>query len=194
MSYEGAGSGYRGFGFYGGLGDLGETYSINWTRGDVGVRQLQQELQRLGFLGPGTGEFGADGKWGPRTEMALRSAARYVGWEEGSYTAAYANQRHSAGTVEVPDELIVRLREAQPAPAGTPGARYADEPEEEPILIGPHLDPPAVPSNGGGGTGWLPAALIGVGVIGAGAYIVYKMRPPKPRITANRRRRRRRRR
>jgi len=46
---------------------------------DEGVRAVQTQLARLGFLFNELGREGIDGKWGPRTALALRFAAQYVG-------------------------------------------------------------------------------------------------------------------
>ena len=93
--------------------------------GDEGTRIVQTQLQRLNFLGPGTqpngvssasGPTGADGKWGPRTELALANAARYVGYTEGPPFTK------SGTTVTIPTALLGLMQAATPASLGTPGA------------------------------------------------------------------------
>lgn len=195
MSYV---SSTGGLGSYGGLGyyGLGATLTINWSAGNTGVRDLQQELQRLRFLEPGGGEFGADGKWGPRTESAIRAAARYVGWEGDAYTAHYGSTQKT-GTVDVPDDLIERLRAASPPPAGTPGTIGPSDALAPTALVEPGPEEPLVtrPSGEAAKGGWVPAAVIGGVVLVIGGGIWWSMRPKKgARITANRRRSRRRRR
>lgn len=194
MSYA---SGTGGLGTFGGFGyyGLGAAFTIDWVRGNDEVRDLQRELQRLRFLEPGLGAFGADGKWGPRTETALRAAARYVGWEGDAYTADYGQDRKT-GTVDVPDDLIERIRAASPAPAGTPGALVGPQPipATAPVEPAPEELPPVRPSAERSEAGWLPAALIGGGVLAVGAALWWGMRKPKRALASNRKRRRRRRR
>lgn len=93
---------------------LGAAFTVDLRSGDAGIRGVQQELSRLGFLESDESAFGIDGKWGPRTESAIRSAARYVGYSGTPY-------RRSGSTVTIPDELLALLRLASPAPPGTTG-------------------------------------------------------------------------
>ena len=170
---------------------LGATLAIRQR--DEDTASLQHELQRLGFLVEGTGRFGADGIWGERTAGALRAAARYVRWGEPPYSPPDAD-RMRRGTVTVPDDLIARLREARPAPSGTPGALTpsvtdAVEPSRS-TFIGPKLDPAGPPD--ASDTNWVPV-LVGGGVLLFGGILAVTMMQKKKRraVAANRRRRRR---
>lgn len=190
MTYQtigGPGTQGGGFGYYG----LGADYPIGSQSQDITA--MQRELQRLNFLDSGTGRFGADGYWGPRTAGALQGAARYVGYDSAAYSPADADRMRS-GTVTVPDDLLDRLRAAAPAPAGTPGsvngqpgdaqAFVEPAPEEAPLLVAQTTT--TTTSN------WVPAAVIGGGVLLVGAWMWYQQRPKRVRTNRKRRRRRRR--
>jgi len=181
-------------GYYG----LGADYRIGARV--TAVQTLQRELQRLNFLGAGTGRSGADGYWGPRTATALAAAARYVGYAGSPFLPESADVASPPpASVTVPDDLLTRLRSASPAPPGTPGAVTGApvepsapvEPVEPPP--GPELLTSAAPANGEGGTGWVPAAVIGGAVLALGGLIAWQMAPKKKKgaaVRANRRRRR----
>jgi len=199
LSPMGGSAGFGGFGYYG----LGADYPI--MRRNDGTLALQRELVRLRFLQPDESRFGADGIWGAQTAGSLLHAARYVGWTGAAFSPANADRLRS-GTAEVSDDLLARLRAAQPAPAGTPGAVPAPatprggaavDPASDRIVIGPHLDPPpSTADSGSNGEGWILPAAIGGAVILVGGLIAWQMRK-KPAVRravrANRRRRRRRR-
>lgn len=116
---------------------------------DPAVREIQTELARLGFLFSEPGPEGVDGRWGPRTRLALRHAAAYVGW-----TGDFVIELRATAS-DVPDELMQRLRAARPAPAGTPGTVSADAPATTP--------------SGGMGTGTM--LLLAALVVGVGYYL-----------------------
>jgi peptidoglycan hydrolase-like protein with peptidoglycan-binding domain len=185
MTYQtqmgGAGS-FGGFGYYG----LGATYTIGSSNSPV--RTMQHELQRLNFLQSGTDRFGADGRWGPRTANALQSAARYVGYEDAAYTPSNADQLQS-GSVTVPDDLLDRLRAASPAPPGTPGSVSDQSGGNGTSPVDPMRDDGEmlVTATATERSNWVPAAVIGGGVILMGAYMWYQMKPK--RVRANRKRR-----
>lgn len=179
---------------FGGFGYFGLSGSYPIRQESANMRSLQEELQRLGYLAPGAGVYGADGKFGPRTATALQGAARYVGWTSAPYTPSNAGELRS-GNVTVPDDLIDRLRAARPDPnaphaSGQPVA--PDAPVEPALTIGPHLDPETVAQPSRAGTGWVPAAVIGGGVLAVGALIGYSMYGRSKRPRPNRRRRNRR--
>lgn len=188
MSYYsmmGGAPAFGGFGYFG----LSGTYPIRQQNADMA--SLQEELQRLGYLAPGAGVYGADGKFGPRTATALQGAARYVGWASAPYSPGNAGELRS-GSVTVPDDLIERLRAARPDPNAPHASGQQpvapDAPVEPNLTIGPHLDPEVVAQPSSAGTGWVPAAVIGGGVLAVGALVAYSMygrKRPKP----NRRRR-----
>lgn len=190
-----------GFGYYG----LGATYDINYARGDEGVRELQRELQRIGLLAPGTGATGADGKWGPRTKTNWGLAARMAGWQGEPYEEKCANAECSRGTVTVPDDLIERIKSLPKlTPEQIAALRKGKTPPEEggPREPAPDLtaQPAARVTEGppSEDKGWIPAAVIGGGVLLVGGLVWYWMRgwePAEPApVTPNRRRRRRKRR
>lgn len=189
-----------GFGYYG----LGGTYTIDHVRGDEQVRELQQELQRIGLLAPGTGPEGADGKWGPRTKTNWRLAARMAGWQGDPYEEQCSNADCTRGEVTVPDDLIERVKSLpRLTPDQIAALRQGKTPPEEGGAREPAPDtdltvqpPPTVKKDED--KGWIPAAVIGGGVLLVGGLVWYWMRewaPAEPApVTPNRRRRRRRRR
>lgn len=194
-----------GIGYYG----LSGTFPIRQQ--DSSMRGIQEQLQRLGYLQPGTGVYGADGKFGPRTATALRGAAAYVGWTGAAYTPANAGELTS-GSVTVPDDLVDRLRAARPNPSapyaggGAPApADAAVEPSPERHVIttiGPEMD--KLPSGGGSKSSWLVPAAIAGGVLLLGGVVAWRAgkkpggarteRPPKRLSRKTRRSSRRRRR
>lgn len=174
-----------GFGYYG----LGADYTIGDKSEDIAA--MQRELQRLNFLGAGEQRFGADGYWGPRTANALQGAARYVGYDGAAYSPADADRRRS-GTVTVPDDLLDRLRAATPAPPGTPGSVTGAADPQGPVAPGPEDTTTLLTQTTQAPSNWVPAAVIGGGVLLVGGWMWYSMRPKK-RVRANKRRRRRRR-
>lgn len=191
MSYEsgfgGLASFHGGFGYYG----LSGIYPIRQP--DAGMRDLQQQLQRLGYLQQGGGIYGADGKFGPRTANALRSAAAYVGWTGAAYSPSDAAEKRS-GTVTVPDDLLQRLRSASPNPNApfasgdpVPAPDAPAEPDEERRVIGPHLDPKPAAA-GRSDDKWIIAAVAGAAILGVGGIIAYRMRTQRRPVAANRRR------
>lgn len=188
MSYYSTGGGAAGFGGFGYHSLAGE-YPVQRANSDM--RDLQQELQRLGYLQSGAGVYGADGKFGPRTATALRGVARYVGWSDAAYSPANAGEL-SSGTVTIPDDLIERIRAARPDPNGPHARGGAPVPADapvEPVPDSPPLPSPE-PETERSGTGWVPAAVIGGGVIAAGVMIAYSMRDGKKRRPRRNRRRR----
>lgn len=191
-----------GFGYYG----LGATYNIDHVRGDEQVRELQEELQRVGLLAPGTGSEGADGKWGPRTKTNWRLAARMAGWQGEPYEEKCANSDCSRGEVTVPDDLIERVKSLPRLSAEQISAlRRGKTPSEEGGEREPAPEMEVQPSPRVTETktdkdkGWIPAAVIGGGVLLVGGLVWYWMREgssaeqPAP-VTPNRRRRRKQRR
>lgn len=184
LSTVGGGASFGGFGYYG----LSGTYPVQQE--SEGVQELQRELQRLGYLQRGTGVYGADGRFGPRTATALRSAARYVGWTDAPYSPSNAGEMRS-GNVTIPDDLMDRLRAARPDPdaphAGGGEPRPADAPVDPDISRGAAPPAPATREEASG-RGWVPSAVIGGGVLAIGLLIAYSMySQKKPR--RNRRRR-----
>ena len=184
MSYETSYGGRAAFGGFGYEG-LSGTYPVQSV--SPGIREVQEELQRLGYMRSGTGIYGADGRFGPRTAASLRTAARYVGWTEDAYTPSDAAERRS-GEVTIPDDLIERLKSAVPNPRA-PHAGGSDASDDVPAEL-PTTTPTLTTSapRDGSGTGWVPAAIIGAGVLAVGGYLIYAQRKKPKR---NRRRRRR---
>lgn len=187
MSYLTRFGGQRGFGGFG-YGSLGSTFSI----GPVSepLRSLQRELARLGYLQRDSGPFGADGYWGPRTALALRQAATYVRWTDAPYTPTNADSLRR-GTVEVPDDLIARIRAASPDPNATRAGDEASAPSiTDPVEPGTAPSAPPV-DQGSTGRPWLvPVAVLGGATLLAVAAW-WGTRRKKP-VSANRRARRRR--
>lgn len=97
------------------FGSLGATFRT--TGVDVGIESLQTQLARLNFLVNERSPEGIDGRWGGRTALALRFAAKYVGLNQYYDTPI----RPSGDTVEIPQDLLDAIQTASPAGAGTPG-------------------------------------------------------------------------
>lgn len=141
------------------FGSLGATFS---SRGvDVGIESLQTQLARLGFLINERSPQGIDGRWGSRTELALRFAAKYVGLVQ-YYDSPI---RASGSTVEVPQDLIDAIQRATPAGPGNEG------------YVGPDTGTSAETIVEGFGLGTL--ALVAAGALFIG-YLVFRNPEPKP--------------
>lgn len=164
MSYVRKGTEFAGY------DGVGSTAAVNTVAGDDGVRIIQTQLQRLGFLAAGTGPTGVDGKWGVRTENAMRAAAQYVGYTAPPYSIA-------GTTITVPDDLMSLIQNAPPLTpqqvqtiVGTPSSDGGG-------LITPATPDGATPTPDGGtpATGsafpWMPVLLIGGGVVGIAAVV-----------------------
>lgn len=144
-------------------GSLGAVFPVGPV--DDGIRALQRELVRLGYLQNNTGPFGADGFWGPRMALALRQAAAYVGWTEDPYLPANADSLRR-GEVTIPDELIARIRAAAPDPnAVAAGTTPATTPAPTP--------PPSAPARGLS-AGWIAGLGIGAVLLTLGAIVAMK--------------------
>lgn len=134
---------------------------------DSNVRLVQTELARLGFLFNEASREGIDGKWGPRTALALRFAAQYVGWT-GPHVIESPRPPSGSGArwrYEVPDALVERLQAAPPAPPGTLGLAR-DLPRE--------TTPETPPSTGSGEVAQAGPGVGGIlllaAVVAAGLY------------------------
>jgi peptidoglycan hydrolase-like protein with peptidoglycan-binding domain len=186
MSYLSNYGGKRAFGGFG-YGSLGSAFPIGPTSDSL--RSLQRELARLGYLQGDNGPFGADGYWGPRTALALRQAATYLRWTDAPYTPTNADSLRS-GSVEVPDDLIARIRAASPDPNASRAG--SDQPASivDPVDPAPPTSP--VPSTRLARAPWVvPVAVGGVTLLAVGALLLTRGKKP---VTSNRRRRARRRR
>lgn len=191
-----------GFGYHG----LGATFDINHVTGDPGVRELQEELQRIGLLAPGTGPTGADGKWGPRTKTNWGLAARMSGWKGEAYEESCANRDCTRGTVTIPDDLFERVKSLpRLSPEQIASLRRGVTPPEEggAVAPSPPVSPPIAPppSEEEADKGWVPAAVLGGAVLLVGGLVWYWLREDSAveeeemtPVTANRRRRSRKRR
>lgn len=185
MSYETLAGG----GIFGGFGYEGLSGTFPVQSENEGIREVQQELQRLGYMPAGQTIYGADGRFGPRTATALRAAARYVGWTDAPYTPSNAAELRS-GSVDIPEDLISRLKSAVP----NPNAPHGDG-SPEPAAPSPSTSSSSssnallLQSEGrSGGTGWLPAAIMGGGALLVGGWFIYAQRKKK-KPKRNRRRR-----
>lgn len=135
------------------IGSLGASFRSNSS--DPGIEDLQTELARLGFLVNERSPQGIDARWGDRTELALRFAAKYVG-----LTRYYESPIRAVGsTVEIPDELIAAIRSAVPATFGVPG------------FVGPGADDGGEEIVQGFGMGTL--ALVAAGALFVG-FLVFR--------------------
>lgn len=186
MSYDTRIATTRAFGGFG-YESLSGTFPVQKVSSKV--RDLQEDLQRIGYMQGGSGIYGADGRFGPRTATALRAAARYVGWSDAPYSPTNAAELRS-GEVTIPDPLIELINSASPNPnapyaEGRSGAED-DVPAEMPAPT-PTLTTSA--PRDAGGTGWVPAAIISAGVLAVGGFLIYSQRKKKP--VRNRRKRRR---
>lgn len=139
----------------GSIGSLGATFNARGV--DVGIESLQQELARLNFLINERSPEGIDGRWGDRTQLALRFAAKYVG-----LTQYYDSPiRASGDTVEVPQDLIDAIQRAEPAGAGTPGYIGPDAPQGDSVTVVE-------------GYGFGALALVAVGALAVGYFVFGK--------------------
>lgn len=184
MSYDTTIGGHHSFGGFG-YESLSGMYPVQSV--SAGVREVQRELQRLGYMPRGTDIYGADGRFGPRTATALRAAAGYVGWGEEPYTPPNAAELRT-GEVTIPDDLIERLKSAVPNPTA-PHADGRPSPDDEPIEMSKPYPSLVTSAPRDTGSGWVPAAIISAGVLAVGGYLIYSQRKKKP--VRNRRRRRR---
>jgi len=166
-----------------GIEGLGATLRINNVgQGDPAVRALQTQLARIGALaGAIGGPSPVDGKWGPNTANATRTAAEMVG-----YTGPFAYDA-SGSTVTVPDELLAAIA------AYRPPARVVDPQPAPPPGTPPGTQMlPAVNATASSSRKWLPWLLVGGGILAAGTVVMAMTRKPRTSVAANRRRARRR--
>jgi hypothetical protein len=140
------------------FGALGATFRA--TGVDVGIESLQTQLARLGFLIDERSPQGIDARWGSRTELALRFAAKYVGLNQ-YYDSPI---RPSGDVVEIPQDLLDAIQTASPAGAGTPGYVGPDTGDGETVVEG-------------FGMGTL--ALVAAGALLVG-FLVFRKPEPKP--------------
>lgn len=184
MSYETLAGG----GIFGGFGYEGLSGTFPVQSENEGVREVQQELQRLGYMPAGQTIYGADGRFGPRTATALRAAARYVGWTDAPYTPSNAAELRS-GSVDIPEDLISRLKSAVPNPNAPHGDGSPEPAAPSPSTSSSSSNALLLQSEGrSGGTGWLPAAIMGGGALLVGGWFIYAQRKKK-KPKRNRRRR-----
>jgi peptidoglycan hydrolase-like protein with peptidoglycan-binding domain len=167
MSYVRKGNEFAGY------GGIGSTANVNLTSGDDGVRIIQTQLQRIGFLAPGTGPTGVDGKWGVRTEAAMRAAAQYVGYTGTPYTL-------SGNTITVPDDLMGLLQNAPPLTpqqvqtitgSSTPGGMISTTTDTTSTTDTSLVTTPITNGAAAGSSPfpWLTVLLVGGGVVGIAA-------------------------
>jgi hypothetical protein len=135
-----------------GFSGLGAVFPADGVTANAGMRDVQTQLARLGFLFNEESPQGIDGKWGPRTELALRFASRYVRFEGVPWIVAGSGRTR---TVDISDSLIEALRNAPVAPAGTEGLVSAT---------------PEVASSSDGGSGSLGIALVFIAAVAAAGY------------------------
>ncbi|MEI8371090.1 MAG: hypothetical protein WCJ31_21910, partial [Planctomycetia bacterium] len=131
---------------------LGAVFPADGVTANSGMRDVQTQLARLGFLFNEESPQGIDGKWGPRTELALRFASRYVRFEGVPWIVAGSGRTR---TVDISDSLIEALRNAPVAPAGTEGLVDAL---------------PAATSGSDGGPGSFGIALLFIAAVAAAGY------------------------
>ena len=189
MSYLTSYGGAVGFGGFG-YSALGSSFRIGPS--SEPLRSLQRELVRLGYLQNDSGLFGADGLWGPRTALALRQAATYVRWADAPYSPPNADSLRT-GTVDVPDDLIARIRAASPDPnASRAGADVPPSPEGsiDPV---PDSTPPVTNGVPRRAPWVVPVAIGGVTLALVGALLLSGRKKRPASVTSNRRRARRRR-
>jgi len=117
MSYHESVSGLGRLGYAEGMG---ATFSRNET--SEGLRAIQQNLQRMGLLGPGSGATGADGRWGLHTAAALTQAMDRLRWRPTGGRAVAYTMPPGTRTVSIPDGLIAAIQaaaNATPSPSPT---------------------------------------------------------------------------
>ena len=135
-----------------GFSGLGAVFPADGVTSSTGMRDVQTQLARLGFLFNEESPQGIDGKWGPRTELALRFATSYVRFEGAPWILAGSGR---ARTVDISDAFIEALRNAPVAPVGTAGLVTAS---------------PGVASSSDGGSGSLGIALVFIAAVAAAGY------------------------
>jgi hypothetical protein len=188
-----------------GLGKLGysEGMGATFSRDETseGLRAIQQNLQRMGLLSPGSGATGADGRWGLHTATALVQAMNRLGWRPTEGRAVAYTMPAGTRTVSIPDDLIAAIQAAAnaissplltlPGPAASASAPApAPAPAPEPAAtLAPAPLPPVVEETPNTRLYIIGGAVV-VAVVGAAAWLLW----PKKTVTANRRRRARRRR
>jgi peptidoglycan hydrolase-like protein with peptidoglycan-binding domain len=161
-------------GEFAGYGGVGSTAAVNTVTGDDGVRIIQTQLQRLGFLAAGAGPTGVDGKWGVRTESAMRAAAQYVGYTAPPYSVA-------GTTITVPDDLMNLIQNAPPPALQQVQTIVGTPPSDGGGLITPAtadstVPPPGAAAASGSTFPWMPVLLVGGGLIGIAAVVYMSKR------------------
>lgn len=190
MSYYQSVSGLGKLGYAEGLGASFPTRETSES-----LRAVQQNLQRMGLLQPGTGARGADGRWGLYTAAALSQANARLG--RPRTPAPYVTARGGA-SVEIRDDLIAAIQAAANAATATVTTPTLDTP---PV---PGPDPttsttttatttplPPVVEETSNMRLYVVGGTVAVVALGAAAYFLW---PSKKTVAANRRRARRRRR
>lgn len=148
-----------------------------------GMRSIQQDLQRLGLLDPGTGPTGADGRWGANTATAIGTAATRMG-----YTGATATVTNGGRNITISDDFIAALHRAAisgmpSTPVREPDASATPATALPTTVITPDVEEP-----------WITRRTLIGGAIAAGAAAAAYMLWSSSNTTPNRRRRARRRR
>lgn len=156
-----------------------------------GLRSIQQNLQRMGLLQPGTGARGADGLWGLYTAAALGQARTRLGRTAPAFSTTNAGR-----TVNIPDDFIAAIQAAANAAtvaATAPVTEASLPPGPDPSAVSPStlttsapLPPVVEETSSPNMRLYLIGGSIAVVALGAAAYMLW---PRK--TTPNRRRRRR---
>jgi len=163
------------------------------------LRAIQQNLQRMGLLEPGTGARGADGLIGLYTLSALTKAKERLG-----RTAAPFKPTNASKVYTIPDDFVVAIQAAADA-ASSPGTALLNttnaptsvSPTAVPdpsttlpdALVSPPLPPVVQETTPSSNTRlYLIGGSIAVVAVGAAAYMLW----PRKKVTPNRFRRARR--
>lgn len=176
MSYLGQKHGY--------IEGLGAAFTLAVSEG---LRSIQEDLQRLGLLDPGTGPTGADGRWGANTSVAIGTAAMRMG-----YTGAPVAVTNGGRNITIADDFIAALHRVAISGFPTTTVRAPDVSTTPSTALPTTVITPDVEES----PGWLPwvvggslLAAIGIATMFGGG--VAAIRTNRRRFRRNARRRRR---
>lgn len=167
---------------------MGAAFTVSTTPNEE-LRSIQQGLQHMGLLAPGTGSTGADGRWGTHTASALTQAKTRL-----HRTAAAFSVTNAGRNITIPDDFIAAIHAAAaeevraPLPSDTGPDTSATLPSSLPsTVVPPAVEETTEPSR-------MRLYVIGGSVLAiaavAAAYMT-RMRPNgRRRVRRNRRKHR----
>jgi hypothetical protein len=166
---------------------MGAAFTVSTTPNEE-LRAIQQDLQHLNLLAPGTGPTGADGRWGLHTASALTQAKTRLHRTGVAFAVTNAGRN-----ITIPDDFIAAIHAAAVPIAAAPPVAPSSGPDAtttSPSSLPSTVVPPAIeettePSR-------MRLYVIGGSVVAitalAAAYMM-KMKPNRRRrVRRNRRR------